>query len=280
VQLWPCPPKPVFSQKIVFLHGIACTHQVWAPLSAQLSKKIDVYAPDLRFHGESRPNTPNGEGFSIRDYALDLLETLAQSRFYPAWLVGHSMGARVAVAAASLNFEGVKGLVLVDHPLLVSSEECISFRNRFREFLKDLPLRFPSLDLAMVHLQEHCPDPSSIGILSQSYLQKTNGEMELQFDKDAILKTFDALPSFPFAESLHLLGRRKKPVLIVRGGQSPFWSAEDWEKSKQNFGAYPSFKFIEVKTAGHGLPFEKEALFLKEVLSFIREIPPGRWVCQ
>jgi len=268
VLLNPRPDHSDFSRKIAFLHGIACTHQVWSPLIAKLPKGWSSFAPDQRFHGEQRQPATTARGFFTEDYARDLLETMKQTGFFPAWLVGHSMGARVAVAAARLHGEGICGLILVDHPV-VPSEAGKKFRIQFREFLRSLPLQFPSEELAMGWMKANCPDPSSPGVFIKSFSRKPDGNVELQLEKDAILKSFDALPLFPYVDSLHALGRLKKPVLMIRGATSPFWSSADWEKCRESFSQYPSFQFCEMKDAGHGLPFERGDQFLEAIFAFI-----------
>jgi esterase len=67
-----------------------------------------VFLPDLAGHGLSPPLPP---GADLATFAGDLLETLGDG---PLDLVGHSLGGRVALAAARLAPERVRSLMLLD----------------------------------------------------------------------------------------------------------------------------------------------------------------------
>ncbi|MDH3451823.1 MAG: alpha/beta fold hydrolase [Gammaproteobacteria bacterium] len=95
---------------VVLIHGLCCDHTDWSAQVETLAARHRVLACDLRGHGASRFEA----GFDIPTYAEDvvaLLESLAIER---AVLVGHSMGCRVILHAATLMPERVRGLVLVD----------------------------------------------------------------------------------------------------------------------------------------------------------------------
>lgn len=101
------PAAPV---SVVMIHGLCCAHDDWAAQMQALAKRYRVVACDLRGHGASRFDG----GFDIDTYGGDiaaLLEALAIER---AVLVGHSMGSRVALQAATRVPRRVHGVVLVD----------------------------------------------------------------------------------------------------------------------------------------------------------------------
>ncbi len=96
---------------IVAAHGITGTHRAFRGLAHALGEEITVLAPDLR--GRGRSNGIAGP-FSMAAHAEDLVAVLDHVGIERATIVGHSMGAFVAVVAAHRHPQRVGGLVLVD----------------------------------------------------------------------------------------------------------------------------------------------------------------------
>jgi pimeloyl-ACP methyl ester carboxylesterase len=98
---------------ILLLHGLGVGGAVWQPFARRLAPYLAAVAPDLRGHGQS--DAPP-EGYAPADYAADLAE-LAELAEPGTPVVGHSLGALVAVALAEGWPERVAWLVLLDPPL-------------------------------------------------------------------------------------------------------------------------------------------------------------------
>ena len=96
---------------VVFVHGFACAHDDWNAQVAHLSPRHQTIAVDLRGHGAS-PGT--AEECTIARLGADVADLMAHLALPPAVIVGHSMGCRVAVEAASRARDRTAGLVLVD----------------------------------------------------------------------------------------------------------------------------------------------------------------------
>lgn len=92
---------------VVFLHGFSLDRRMWVHQTSALSKSRRVVTYDLRGFGESSPPEPG------RHHADDLIELLDHHQFdRPVDLVGLSLGANVALAAAVTSPERVHRLVL------------------------------------------------------------------------------------------------------------------------------------------------------------------------
>ena len=98
---------------IVCVHGAASSSVVWMDLVRRWSTKRRVVAPDLPGHGQSDRWHPPSE-ISIDMYREAVGTVCAQLKIERAILVGHSMGASIALAAAAAWPERVAGLVLVN----------------------------------------------------------------------------------------------------------------------------------------------------------------------
>lgn len=95
---------------IVFLHGAGFDHSMWVLLSRWFAHHgYSVLAPDLPGHGRSKGKLLT----SIGDMADWTVQLIAASGASKARLVGHSMGALIALDAASRHPEKISGLSLI-----------------------------------------------------------------------------------------------------------------------------------------------------------------------
>ena len=81
----------------LFLHGLTAVSEVWGPTIEDLPRGRRYIALDQRYHGRSP--RPSG-GYSASALAADV-RALAAHVGAPIDLVGHSMGARIAIVAAA-----------------------------------------------------------------------------------------------------------------------------------------------------------------------------------
>jgi pimeloyl-ACP methyl ester carboxylesterase len=110
-------PGPADVPPALVLHGIFESWRTFAPLAAELADNRTVYCLDLRGHGASDRPT---EGYRFADYAADILGVLdgLSARFPEVDLVGHSLGANVALYAAAAGHPALGRVVVVDPPIL------------------------------------------------------------------------------------------------------------------------------------------------------------------
>ena len=109
-RLWRTAAAP--HPPLVLLHGMASNMTRWSEFVEQTSLKQtrDILCPDLRGHGASFMRGRLGMESWCQDLEI-LLEAEAYDR---ALLIGHSLGAQVAVHFAARCPARVQGLVLID----------------------------------------------------------------------------------------------------------------------------------------------------------------------
>lgn len=106
------PGRPV-----LFVHGLGGSSRQWQAQLAHLRSVRRAVALDLRGHGDSDPVEDPDEApaaYTLEGYVADVgavADALDLDRFV---LVGHSLGAAVAVEYAAQNPDRVAGLLLVD----------------------------------------------------------------------------------------------------------------------------------------------------------------------
>ena len=101
---------------LLLLYGFPETHLWWQRVAPALAAAHSVVAPDLKGYGasEAPAGGPNGEGYSKREMAaelVDLMGALGHERFA---VVGHDRGARVAYRLALDHPEQVTRVALLN----------------------------------------------------------------------------------------------------------------------------------------------------------------------
>lgn len=141
---------------LVLLHGLASNYSRWSEFveHTSLTERWDVMWPDLRGHGES---FTRGEVSLIR-WCEDLIALLGKEGYSSAALVGHSLGAQVAMAFAARYLERTEGMVLIDPllsgalrgrarwirrltPLIASVVAIVRLLNRLGLYRRGIPIR-------------------------------------------------------------------------------------------------------------------------------------------
>lgn len=96
---------------LVFVHGVARSHDDWPEQVDFFHSRHRVIACDLRGHGAS---TGSPDHCDIETYGDDVGALLDALELPPAILVGHSMGVRVVLQANLVAPHRVAGLVLIE----------------------------------------------------------------------------------------------------------------------------------------------------------------------
>jgi pimeloyl-ACP methyl ester carboxylesterase len=99
---------------MLFLHGWCGDRSLFAPQVDHLSRSHRVAAPDLPGHGESEAPRE----FTVEALAVDVAALARSLGFERSVVVGHSLGAMVALALAQQAPELVGAVVMVDPPPL------------------------------------------------------------------------------------------------------------------------------------------------------------------
>jgi pimeloyl-ACP methyl ester carboxylesterase len=102
---------------LILLHGITYSERYWAPIVEAIGAKRQVFMLDLRGHGLSGRVKC---GYRFTDYPRDQIAFMREVVRAPAILIGHSLGAMIAVYIAAEMPERVRAIVLEDPPLYVA----------------------------------------------------------------------------------------------------------------------------------------------------------------
>src|SRR5204863_5104612 len=97
---------------LLLLHGGRDHCRGWDWVAADLRRDFHLVAPDHRGHGD--PAWALGSTYSMIDYVLDLAALLQTPDLFPITIIGHSLGARVALQYAGIYSDRVARLVATE----------------------------------------------------------------------------------------------------------------------------------------------------------------------
>jgi 3-oxoadipate enol-lactonase len=190
---------------LLFIHGLGSSSLDWQKQVAFFSGKCKVLTIDVRGHGRS--DKPKGP-YSIPLFARDTAGLMKSLEFYPAYVVGHSMGGMIAFQMAVSFPELIKAMVIVNSgPELVFRR----FRDRWAFFLRRMIVRFFGMRrMAEVLSRMLFPEPEQEP-LRQGFIQRWT-----ENDKGAYLSSLRALSGWSVADRLHQI---TCPTLVISADQ-------------------------------------------------------------
>jgi len=124
---------------VVCVHGLTANHTCWTSVADVLAPDYRLIAYDLRGRGES--DKP-ASGYSLEIHGHDLAALLDHFGLARAIVMGHSLGAHIALRFAVTHPRRVAKLVLVDGGLDVRAE----ILDSLAPAIGRLGLEFPSLE--------------------------------------------------------------------------------------------------------------------------------------
>jgi pimeloyl-[acyl-carrier protein] methyl ester esterase len=248
---------------VVLVHGWSLSSAAFADELAFLSRGRRAVAPDLRGHGRS---SPPPSAFGLRDLARDLaalFEALALDR---AVLLGWSLGALVALAAAPLLRARLAALVLVSgtprftagdgwpHGLPARSVEGLALRVR-----RDAPR-------AVARFFDGMFVDGELDGAGRARVEAVRAAVPPAHPA-ALLSGLDVLAREDLREALPALDL---PVLLVHGDRDPVCPPG---ASRAMAAAIPRARLVELPGAGHAPFLSRPGPFRDALASFLDSLP-------
>ncbi|MBC1404094.1 2-succinyl-6-hydroxy-2,4-cyclohexadiene-1-carboxylate synthase [Listeria welshimeri] len=252
--------KPV----LLMLHGFTSSNKTFQESITHLEEHFSIVAPDLLGHGKT--DSPDEIArYSIERIVDDLVTILQELKIMQCFVLGYSMGGRVATAFASAHPEMVRGLILVSSsPGLAQKdlqESRVQADNRLADMLESEGIR-SFVDywekLALFASQEVLSDELKKRIRLERLAQNPNGlAMSLRGMGTGKQPSYwNHLTDFTF------------PVLLMTGSLD-----EKFEKIAQEMQQLiPSSTHVTVQNAGHAVYLEQPNIFLSQLTNWLEVI--------
>jgi len=204
--LWRSPkqPRPV----IVLLHGVASNISRWAEFVEQTTLKDswDILRIDLRGHGES---LWRGK-LNIDVWCQDLLRVLDYEHYSRALLIGHSLGAQIAINFASRQPSRVIGLVLIDPILGKALVGHLRLASRFTPILRLAVMAVRMLNRLGIY-RRHIPQ-RDLRALDEKMRETLLATGQLEKMVDRYSSPWPDLQHFPTANFLQEIMEMVRPL--------------------------------------------------------------------
>ena len=248
--------------KLLLLHGGGANAHWWDHIAPEFCDSRHVVALDFRGHGDSDfPEKLVPGAFS--DDLLALCEHLGNG---PIELVGHSMGAGIAVAHAAAardpgsHSSAVRTLVAVDLSRGASSRSRRSARlalmlRRTYATREEAIARYRFLPAS-----DHATEELRLAIAKHSVAEQPDGRFGFKFDP-----RWFGVPARPRPD----LADIACPTLFVRGSESPMLSAVGAQALTDDT---PGSQLVVIEGAGHHVQLDQPERFVRTVAAFL----PGR----
>ncbi|KAI9049311.1 hypothetical protein LZ554_007155 [Drepanopeziza brunnea f. sp. 'monogermtubi'] len=257
------PPRPSSDapRAIIFMHGLFGSKKNNRSISKALARDLGrpIYAVDLRNHGDS-PHHPHHDYLSM---AADVAHFMAAHSLTKPTLIGHSMGAKTAMALALRAPALVHDFVAVDNaPVDVALQSSFAAYVRAMQKVEAADVtRQADADAILSAVEPSLP-------VRQFLLGNLYQPPELPYRRFKVpLQILGAalgnLGDFPFKDPGE--ARFEGDALFVRGTRSKYVSDE----ALPLIGAFfPRFRVVDVD-CGHWVISEKPEEFRQAVVEFL-----------
>jgi pimeloyl-ACP methyl ester carboxylesterase len=251
---------------LIILHGLYGSSDNWITIAKQLQGSYTVLLPDLRNHGAS----PHASTHTYEDMANDLEAFYAETKTDNAFLIGHSMGGKVAMRFAAEHPEKVNRLMIID----IAPKNYLTGDRSFKHIRQhELILQLlEDPDLSRFHSRLELDQffgskirEESLRLFLLKNIHRTHaGFFEWKINAKVLRETFHAIVSEMdqswFEDKMPVTAY---PVTFVRGLNSEYVSDDDWKTIRK---IYPDAKLVDFEGAGHWLHAEQPSKLVATIL--------------
>lgn len=241
----------------LILHGFLGMSDNWKTLGTKWAEAgFEVHLLDLRNHGRSL----HSEEFSYTVMSQDILDYIIEKNLSSVYLMGHSMGGKVAMQMATSNPELVEKLIIAD----IGPKQ---YRPHHEEILEGLSaVNFdekPDRSEVDEIVSKYVPDVGTRQFLLKSLYWNTPGQLAYRFNLPVFLKNKDSI-----GEALNENAIYTGPTLFLRGEKSRYILDDDFAEIERHF---PQADIVTIANAGHWLHAENPDDVYSEVLNFLKK---------
>ena len=220
---------------VVLVHGWSCDSNYWKQQIDALKAKYTTITVDLAGHGASGANRVD---WSMGNFGEDVAAVVRQLRNHQVVLVGHSMGAPVALEAARRIGDRVVGIVAVDSLKTVGQPA-------MPEAQIEKALQ-PFRDNFIGHMRDFVTSSFFTPDADPKFVQKVAYDMSLSLPAIAV----PSMQSLLRMDYTALLPEIHVPVVAIN---SSLGQPADEARIRKSL---PAFKAITIEKTGHFLMME------------------------
>jgi pimeloyl-ACP methyl ester carboxylesterase len=240
---------------IIILHGIFGSSDNWMTVARSLSSDYKVFTLDQRNHGQSF----HSDKFDYPSMVNDLKKFIAEHEIVNPFIIGHSMGGKVAMNFAISFPELLKELVIVD----ISPRSYPIHHDNILEGLSSIELdKLQSRNDADTQLSKYVSDSTTRNFLLKNLSRDETGNFTWKINLPVIRMKMEWV-------GIGLPGNDKfeKKTLFIKGEKSNYINEQDYDLIKARF---PNSEIKVIKDAGHWVHAEQPELFITLLNDFLK----------
>lgn len=245
---------------LLLTHGMAAHTHWWDTVVPRWKGVFHAAALDFRGHGDS--DWLENEAYTSQVWVEDIenaRKALGWERFI---LVGHSMGARIALDYAERHGDRLRGVSAIDFlPDFYASRE--------RKYEKTRSRPQPVYDNEEVMLSKFRLQPPGT-LLDEKGLRELGRHGVRQTPLGWSWKFDWRSFSFPYGPVWEQLAKISVPAMIMRGEHSPVMPRDSMDKV---VAALPNGRGVEISGAHHHIPLDKPAELAAAVAAWAADLP-------
>ena len=244
------------ASNVVILHGLLGSKRNWFGIGKALSDiGFNVWLLDLRNHGDSEWN----DRHTYFDLAEDVKKFFEENGIIRCFLIGHSMGGKVAMVLDKLHQGLLSKLVVVD---IAPVAYAANFENHLKILLSLDLGRFKSRSEVANKLSEYFKEINFRSFLMQNLKLDNNKSFYWRVNLKSLIMNAVAISEFPVIN-----GVSNTDALFLYGDLSEYSVEKYRDKIKQNFILS---QFYAVAKAGHWIHVEQPTKFVEMVTKFLK----------
>lgn len=244
-------------EPLIVLHGLFGSSSNWGAHCKKFAETFAVYGVDLRNHGES----PHADEIDYQLMAADVRELLQQLNIKHCYMIGHSMGGKVAMQLALSDPDLISKLIVVDIAPVAYTSKADGHR-KILQGMEALQLdQIQNRTEAEEQLQAFVEDEATRKFILTNLVRDGESGFKWRLNLPAIQANYDKL-----REKLQGDEPYTGPVLFVKGDLS------DYIKRKHEaeiLRLFPAAKVKIVMEAGHWVHSERPQVFQKIAVDFL-----------
>lgn len=239
---------------IILLHGLFGMGSNLSVIARTLSETHEVHSLDLRNHGRS----PWVDSMRFVDMAEDVACYMDEQELESCYLLGHSLGGKVAMQLALLAPQRVKRLIVADiAPVAYQGHHNDVFAGLHAVDLASLNSRAEAASV----LNEYVHDEGIRQFLLKNLYRDEQKQFAWRMNVEALSTCYDDM-----RQGLVEDGSFHAPVLFIKGELSKYILPEHREVIDRLF---PHAQFKIIQNTGHWLHAEKPSAFNRLILNFL-----------
>ncbi|MGH1470941.1 MAG: alpha/beta fold hydrolase [Cellvibrionaceae bacterium] len=246
-------------EPLILLHGMFGSFENLGAIARVLQNHYTLYRVDLRNHGRS----PHADTMSFREMADDVRELMDDQKIESSYVVGHSLGGKVAMQLAFDHPGKIKKIAVLD----IAPVTYPSHHNAILDALKNInPQSAKSRKEVDEKLKNYVEELGVRQFILKNLERTETGEFFWRLNVDAVINCYDSLRDSIESSDASSGSSSKIEVLFLKGEKSNYIHKRNHEEI---FKKFPNAKIEVIAGASHWLHAEDPKSVSSKIIDFL-----------